>query len=188
VETWHYVVALIDAIEQANVPYMVVGSLSANVYGITRSTKDADFVLELGHRSMSEVTSLLGPEFRLERQLSFETNTSTVRQKLTVGENGFLIEIFRLSNDAHDQERFQRRRTSRVPQLNRDVVVPTPEDVIITKLRWILGAGRSKDVDDVEVVVGVQWHTLDWPYIHRWAELHGTRQTLDEICARIPKL
>jgi hypothetical protein len=58
-ETARYVVALIEALEAAQIPYMIVGSLSASVYGVSRSTKDADFVLELGTRSLAEVTSRL---------------------------------------------------------------------------------------------------------------------------------
>ena len=35
---------------------MVVGSMSSNIYGIPRSTKDADFVIELGNQSISRLT------------------------------------------------------------------------------------------------------------------------------------
>jgi hypothetical protein len=167
---------------------MVVGSLSASVYGITRSTKDADFVVQLGDRPLSVVTSQLGAEFHLERQMSFETNTGTVRQKLTVGENGFLIELFRLSADSHDQSRFNRRYKARVPILNRDVFVPTAEDVVVTKLRWVLTANRAKDRDDVIEVLGVQWNTLDWTYIDKWCAEHGTRELLEELKRAVPQI
>ena len=41
-------VAVIEALEATDIPYMVVGSFSSNYYGISRSTKDADLVVELG--------------------------------------------------------------------------------------------------------------------------------------------
>ena len=92
------------------------------------------------------------------------------------------MELFRLSDDAHDQERFRRR--VQIRAFNRDIRLPTAEDVIVTKLRWL----RSKDVNDLESVIGVQGNQLDWDYIHHWCEQHGTRQALDDIRSRIPPL
>ena len=41
------VAAVLDAFEASEVPYMVVGSLASNFHGIPRSTRDADFVVDL---------------------------------------------------------------------------------------------------------------------------------------------
>lgn len=38
---------VLDAIEQLGLPYMIVGSLSANAYGVPRATQDADIVVAL---------------------------------------------------------------------------------------------------------------------------------------------
>ena len=38
---------VVDASNACGSPYMLVGSFSSNLYGIPRSTKDADFVLQL---------------------------------------------------------------------------------------------------------------------------------------------
>ena len=37
---------LIDALENEDVPYMLVGALSSNLYGVPRATNDADLVVE----------------------------------------------------------------------------------------------------------------------------------------------
>jgi hypothetical protein len=185
-ESWQYVVALIESLESEGIGYMVVGSLSASVYGLTRSTKDADFVLQLGERTLQDVLQNLGPEFKLERQLSFETNTGTTRQRIFVGDNAFLIELFRLSDDAHDLERFARRQFHLVAALARKVWVPTAEDVVITKLRWISTANRPKDREDVATVLAVQRDKLDWNHIYRWCDVHGTRGIADELRASVP--
>src|SRR5947209_667250 len=128
------VLAVIAALESLGIPYMVVGSLSSNYYGIARSTKDADFVMEFGAQSIRHLADHLGSAFRLDPQMSFETTTMTTRHILEVVGIAFTIELFHLSDDPHDQERFRRRR--RVQLLNREISLPTAEDVIITKLRW----------------------------------------------------
>src|SRR5947209_26328 len=126
--------AVLSALETLEIPYMLVGSFSSNYYGVARSTKDADFVVALGAHSIRHLADHLGSAFRLDPQMTFETTTMTTRHILEVVGIPFKIEIFHLSDDPHDQERFRRRR--RVQLLNREISLPTAEDVIITKLRW----------------------------------------------------
>jgi hypothetical protein len=180
------VLAVIDALEAARVPYMVVGSLSSNLYGMPRSTQDADFVVQVEPSLLAALRTRLGPPFRWEPQLSFEAVTATTRQIIEVGSLGFRIELFLLSDDLHDQQRFARRK--RVQVLGQNTYAPTAEDVIVTKLRWSQQGRRHKDLDDVRNVLAVQGEYLDWPYLQRWCDQHGTRTLLEEIRRSIPPL
>ena len=170
------------ALGAAGVPFILVGGFSSNYHGIPRSTKDADFVVKLSAPLGEEFGRLLGPEFQAEPQLSFETNTGTQRQEFRVAGTMFKVEVFRLSEDPHDQERFRRRQSVIIG--GRQVFFPTAEDVIIWKLRW----GRAKDREDVRGIIGVQGEKLAWPYIQDWCERHGTRALLEEIRRTVPKL
>jgi hypothetical protein len=178
--------AVVDALESLQIPYMLVGSLSSNAYGIGRSTKDADFVVELSGRPVAALIQRLGPAFRLDPQMSFETVTMTTRHIIAVEEIPFTIELFHLSDDPHDQERFRRRQ--QVTVFDRPVWLPAVEDVIITKLRWSHQGKRSKDVDDVTNILAVQGDAIDWDYVYSWADRHGTRALLDDIRRSIPPL
>ena len=91
-----------------------------------------------------------------------------------------------MSRDPHDQDRFRRRR--KVAAANGEVWLPSPEDVIITKLRWSLLGRRSKDRDDARDVIAVQGDRIDWDYVYSWCEQHGTRGLLDEIRQSIPPI
>lgn len=165
---------------------MLVGSYSSNVYGSDRSTKDADFVIELGDIPLGEVSRRLAPAIRIDPQMTFETVTMTRRFVADVVGTSFKVEFFLLSQDPHDLERFRRRRQVRL--LDRSIWLPTVEDVIVTKLRWGILARRSKDRDDVRNVIAVQADRIDWDYVHRWCEQHGTRALLDEIRSSIPPI
>ena len=94
------------------------------------------------------------------------------------------IELFLLSHDPHDRERFARRR--RLAVFGRDAWVPTPEDVIATTLRWSRQGKRPKDIADAKNVTQMQAPTLDWNYLYRWCDAHGTRQLLDDVRASLP--
>ena len=151
------VVAVLDGLAAAEVPYMIVGSLASNFHGIPRSTRDADVIIDLvpGARYLIKLTG-----------------------------NPFVCELFVRSDDAHDRERFARRQ--RVLVLGRDAFVATAEDMIVTKLRWARDAGRLKDREDIRNIVAVRGSELDWPYLERWTSEHGTGDLLAEIRASLP--
>jgi hypothetical protein len=171
-----------DALGAAGVSFMLVGGFSSNYHGLPRSTKDVDFVVQLSAPLNEAFAHTLGPEFEAVPQMSFETNTGTQRQEFRVAGTFFKVEVFRLSDDPHDQVRFHRRQSVLVD--GRRVFFPTAEDVIIWKLRW----ARAKDREDVRAVIGVQGDKLDWPYIESWCERHGTRALLEQIRRTVPKI
>lgn len=173
---------VIQALDDTGIPYMLVGSFSSNYYGIPRSTEDADFVLQVEPARLQALTDKLGPDFFCDPQLSFETNTGTFKCVLLHRETSFKVELFMLSQDAHDQERWRRRRT--VTTLDRTVCLPSPEDVVITKLRWF----RGKDREDVKDVVGVQGNRLDWPYIEAWCARQGLLSRLAAVRETVPAI
>jgi hypothetical protein len=176
--------AVIDALNGLGVPYMLVGSFASNFYGVPRATQDADFVLQVGPGTVSALAERLAPAFRLDPQMSFELVTGTTRHVLQAADSPFVVELFLLSDDPHDRERFARRRPVRT--LSREVWMPTAEDIVITKLRWAHQAQRPKDLEDARNVVAVQGARLDWDYVSRWCEGHGTRPLLDQVRGSIP--
>ena len=178
------VVAVCAALDAAAMPYMLVGSLAANFHGIPRSTRDADFVVALAPGSLQRLEAHLPHGLMLEHQGAFEAVTGTMRYLVTLAGSPFVCELFVLSDDAHDQERFARRQSARV--LTHDAFVAAAEDMIVTKLRWAVGAQRGKDRDDIRNILAVRGPELAWAYIDRWALVHGTAALLAEIRASVP--
>lgn len=173
---------LLDALNNLGMEYMVVGSFSSNRYGVPRATKDADFVMRIRKEEREKLFQSLPPTFRVDPQVSFEMITGTWRQIITVPAIPFTIELFELSLDSHDQERFRRRRT--LTLLARQAWLPTAEDVIVQKLRWCVGGKRAKDFEDAVAVMAVQGErNLDWPYIEKWCGEHGTLGVLEKAKA-----
>jgi hypothetical protein len=170
---------LVDALESAGIQYVLVGSLSASFYGVSRSTQDADIVVSCSGARIAELVRALGDEFERDPQLSFETVTATNRTLLRVKKTGFQIEVFFLSGDEHDQQRFARRRL--VSTFGHKAYILSLEDVLVTKLRWLHLAARTKDEDDLRAVLRIQYNRVDWPYVEYWCERHGTRELLDRL-------
>jgi hypothetical protein len=141
------VVAVVRALETLAIPYMLSGSLATNVYGVPRATDDADFVVELpaGCR-IDHVTAHLPDGIRHEPQSRFEPITSSPMHVFVLRDSSFRLELFLLTDDPYDRERFSRRYRLETPF--GAVWIPTVEDVIVNKLLWASRAGRPKDRDD----------------------------------------
>lgn len=180
------VVSVLAALDAAAIPYMLVGSLASNFHGIPRSTRDADFVVELSPDGLRRLAQHLPAELTLDRQGAFEAVTGTVRHLVALANSPFVCELFELSDDPHDQSRFARRVSARV--LTRDAFVASAEDMIITKLRWVAAASRAKDRDDIRGIIAVQGDALNWSYVERWLAAHGTASLLLEIKASVPPM
>jgi hypothetical protein len=68
--------------------------------------------------------------------------------------------------------------------LQRHTWLPTPEDVVVQKLRW----ARPKDLEDAGSVISVQsLSALDMAYIEHWCAQHGTLERLHAVIASIPE-
>jgi len=175
-------VRVADALTACEIPYFLAGSFSSNYYGIPRSTKDADFVVQVKGSLPDKLYAQLAPELEADPQLSFETNTGTYRQRFRNTQSSFQVELFFLSADPHDQSRFQRRVA--IDLYGRRIWLPSAEDVIVMKLRW----SRGRDEDDIRGVIAVQGDKLDWNYIYSWCDRHGTREKLEGIRKTVPKV
>jgi hypothetical protein len=175
------VVAVFDALIALGIPFMVSGSLASNFYGVPRATQDADLVLGLDRLVVDAFRERLGERFEIDAQLAFETVTGSRRIIARAKESAFQVELFDLTDDPHDRERFARRRLVQV--LNRTIALPSAEDVVVTKLRWARAAGRRKDLEDARNVVAVQGAALDWPYMSRWCGDLDVLDLLDAIRA-----
>jgi hypothetical protein len=169
---------LIDRLNEIGADYMIVGSFSSNAYGIARSTKDADFVVQIDETIRRKLLAGLPADFKIENQVSFETVTGHRRQILNIPKIPYVIELFDLSDEAFDQSRFERR--VKTTMAGRTAWLPSASDVVIQKLRWATLAKRSQDMVDATNVIKVSGEFLDWPYIERWCGELGIRAALEE--------
>ncbi|MEM7392645.1 MAG: DUF6036 family nucleotidyltransferase [Verrucomicrobiota bacterium] len=162
------------ALEKLSVPHMIVGAFSVNLYAVPRSTQDADYLVEFNETRLEDLMQILPEPFELDPQAQFDITAETTRHEIHVDSIPYRFELFDLSGDAHDRERFKRK--LRVKMEGFSVWAPTPEDVVITKLRWYKAASRSKDLEDARNLVVIQGSDLQSTYIQSWCEQHGTME------------
>ena len=144
---------VVDVLIAQGIEYMLVGSLSTNFHSAPRATNDADIVIQTSLGEAARLVAVHCPDLQLDPQYYFESVTGTTKRVLETAD-GFIVELFGLSDDSHDQERYRRR--LQVEWENRRVWIASAEDALVTKLRWGHLAGRRKDLVDASAVIAVR--------------------------------
>lgn len=177
---------VLQVFQKQQVPHAISGSLSSNAYGDMRSTKDADIIIDIPRDQAGRILDDLTEAFEVDRQLRWEGVTGTSRFVLRHRASRFIVELFFLGDDPFDQSRFSRR----VPQnyLGLPTFIMSPEDVVVQKTLWLRKSRNPKHRGDVANVLRFQSEKLDWEYINRWTEQHGTRTLLDEIRQEVERV
>ena len=147
-------IQVLDATEATGVPFMVVGAIAAGAYGVPRSTRDVDLLVSVDVADgIATVLGALEQFMIIDPQSQFDTLTWGKRHvAATRTKPSLKVEVFELLDDPFVREEFERKRKVFVPLLQRDAWLPSPEDVVVQKLRW----GRGKDLDDARDVLAVQ--------------------------------
>lgn len=179
------VLYLINALETMRAEYAISGSFASNFWGEPRSTRDIDIIFRPETLDVSELGQKVSSAFELDTQMRFEGITGTSRYVLVDRRTGFQAELFLLTDDPFDQSRFARRTQAELSGVR--AIFLTAEDVIVQKLLWLQRSGDQKHNEDVRKTMAVQYAGLDWDYIRRWTEEHGTGGLLDKILKSIEK-
>lgn len=156
-----------QALDQAGVAHMVVGSLASSFHGEPRQTRDIDIVIEANAGGVQRFIGLLDEDAfyadagaaaeALERRTSFN-----VIERAT----GWKVDLIVTRDRAFSVEELRRRLP--VSLLGTDTHVATAEDTIIAKLEWATEGASERQLGDVAAIVRTQGSRLDRDYLERW--------------------
>ena len=158
---------LIAALDQAGIPYMVVGSFASNLYGNGRGTQDIDIVMTA---NADQIRAFLSAFPVSQYYFDVEAALEACRRKSMFNildmERGWKIDLIFQKTGAFHQQAFHRRTAAQIDGV--DVFALTPEDVIISKLEWTKMGQSMRQIEDIAGVLRVQQGKLDHPYIEKW--------------------
>jgi len=171
---------VIGLLEEAKVPYMLVGGVAVSYYGFPRATLDIDVMLKL----MPEES---GYFISLARKRGFDLHEREV-EMLTRAGNRFVALLgdrrvdFWLAKTAREREMLEGRR--RIRLLGRRTWLCSLDDLILSKLE----AGRAKDIDDVLGILIRQENRVKKDVLMSRARELNLAGKLDELMRRAEKI
>jgi len=179
---------LLEVFDRLEIPYMIGGSGASSVHGLVRTTADIDIVARIGPQDVQ----LLAAELRQDFYIAEEQVRTALEHSRSFNviyfRSSYKFDIFPLTADRYQQVQFGRRRhemSSLFTGEPLELAVATPEDVILSKLRWFHIGGKVSEQQwhDVLGVIAVQGNGLDLSYLREWAEYLGVPDLLEKALA-----
>lgn len=172
--------SVIEKLEAAEIPYMVVGSVASMTYGQPRLTHDMDLVIDIPAARVQVFEELFTSEdFYCPPPEVMRTEVVQRGQfNLIHHETGLKIDIMIRKTTAHAESEFLRR--GRVPfWADRAAFFAAPEDVIIKKLEYYRQGGSEKHLQDIRGVLAET--QIDMNYLRSWVEELGLCTQWQEV-------
>jgi Nucleotidyltransferase of unknown function (DUF6036) len=158
---------LAQALEGANIPYMVIGGQAVLLHGEPRLTRGIDITLGLDASVASKVLDIvhaIGLTASVDDVHGFVQKTNVL--PLTEASTSLRVDLI-FSFTSYESEAIQR--AVKVQTGGSAVSFATPEDLIIHKLV----AGRPRDLEDVAGIL-LRHEQLDERYLERWLPVFKT--------------
>jgi len=172
---------VVEFLNRTHTPYMLTGSIVSSFQGEPRSTHDIDMMILF---DKGNVYSLLNafppPTYYIDKDMVLEGIQSKKMFKLLNTMTGDKIDFYPLPDNEYELVRFKRKVQEEINELQ--VWITSPEDTIISKLRWCkLSNGSEKQFKDALNVFEVQFEILDLSYIQIWIEKLGLSDLFERL-------
>jgi predicted nucleotidyltransferase len=169
---------MIAALDQARIPYMVVGSFASNLYGTGRATFDIDLVVSATPEQIQALLSFLPTaKYYFDLDAALAACRSKDMFNILDMEGGWKVDLIFEKSTPYHQQAFQRRSAAEIEQV--PLVAATAEDTVLAKLEWAKMGESSRQIEDVAGILKVQAEFLDRAYIAKWVKELGLQAQWD---------
>jgi len=167
---------LVSVLDELEIPHMLVGSHASSFYGEARSTHDVDLVIDLDPEKIATLVGRFDPERYYFSEIALHEGRMANLIDTTTGDK---VDCFLLGSDPVDRLFFSRRRQETVMGIR--ISLASPEDTILSKLRWSnQSGGSSQQHRDVREVFRYQSDKLDVEYFRTQAQQMGVLSQLND--------
>jgi hypothetical protein len=128
------------ALEQAQLPYMLTGSVASSAHGLPRSTRDIDIVIAPTRAQLlSLVRQFPSSDYYADEQQALEALGHHGQFNIIDFSSGWKVDFIIAEDSSYARTAFARRKLMEIAGFS--LYVASPEDVLIAKLRWQFGFG-----------------------------------------------
>lgn len=183
----HLLAAIAETLKDLDIPYAITGGMAIYVWGRPRFTADIDVIVQLYEKDVGALSLAL-------KRLSKASYVDTEMMQWALerkgefnfidGASGIKVDFWVLKKGEFEENQLRRRIGKKV--LNKTVFFVSPEDLILSKLRWYTISESSRQLEDVESILKIQ-RGLDWKYLSRWSKVQKTFGILSSLRKRILK-
>ncbi|MCB9418676.1 MAG: hypothetical protein H6667_02650 [Ardenticatenaceae bacterium] len=158
--------------EKLGIPYLIGGSLASALYGMVRTTQDADIVAEMRQEHVRPFVAALQSEFYIDDEMIAESIQRNSSFNIIHRETFFKVDVFIPSPRPFLQSQLARaQRQTFTFETEASAKFASPEDTILSKLEWYRLGGELSDRQwrDILGVIKTRADELDLAYLRKWA-------------------
>ena len=185
------VLKVIAVLERLGITYLIAGSFASAIYGLARSTNDADLVAEVKAELVSDLFQALEPDFYVNEK-SMQRAVDTGRHFNVIhSETQFKVDVFTPKPGGFAAKELSRRQEKQFgTNSQRTAYFASPEDTVLSKLEWYRRGNEVSDLQwrDVVTVLKVQRDRLDLVYMRQSAAELGVVDLLEDALAEAAAL
>jgi len=177
---------IFKALNKADIPYMLSGSIGSSFHGRPRATNDADIVIAPSQEQINAFVESLGKDYYVSLDAVQNAYKNNSMFNVIDIKTGWKADFIFRKKRAFSSEEFQRRRSVNLVGL--DIWIVSPEDTILSKLEWSKNHESKQQFSDALGVAIVQWTTLDKEYLNKWAKQLQVQSSLEQLLEKAKKI
>ena len=177
---------LIAALDHCNIPYMLSGSMCSSFHGQPRATTDADIIIDPTQDQLTHFVKSLGKNYYVNLQTALNALKDSLMFNVIDIQSGWKADLIIRKKRVYSEVEFSRRIRKAVMGI--DLCILSPEDSILSKLEWSKGGESQAQLKDAQGVLMVQWNSLDFDYLRKWAKELNVEDLLKQLMNEIKQL
>lgn len=178
----HLLADVAKILQELKIPYIITGGMAVLIWGRPRFTADIDIVVELEIKDikiLSKALMALGKANYISEDAVKDAIDNGGEFNFIHGDTGLKVDFWTIKNQPIELLRIKRRVAKQI--LGQRVYFISPEDLILSKIRWYQQSQSNRHLEDAESVFKISGKELDMEYLRRWAEKLDFSTILNKI-------
>lgn len=166
-------------LNDAEIDYMVSGSVALTFYGKPRMTRDIDIVIMIPLSEVDRFVKLFEQDFYIDRDMAADAIRNKSMFNIIHLETVIKVDFIIRKNQEYRILEFNNRKKMKLEDY--EVSVVSLEDLIISKLYWAKDSFSEMQIKDIVSLIDLDF---DMDYVEKWCARLGLnlilRRVLDE--------
>lgn len=164
-------------LSNANIPYMVTGSMAMNFYAMPRMTRDIDIVVELSSPDIGRLIQRFQSDFYIDYEMIQQALEQKSMFNMIHTNSVTKVDCIIRKESNFQHEAFSRRQVAVVEE--HPFTIITPEDLILSKLLWAKDTRSEIQLRDIRNLLTTA-DGLNLDYLQQWITKLGVGELYGE--------
>jgi hypothetical protein len=174
---------MVTALEEAGIPFMIVGSVASGYHGEPRASYDVDIVVDANAEQVKLLAELVQPRHYIAIDAALQAAAQRSAFAVVDLTTGLKTDLIFRKDRPFSIAEFERRQPALIAGVPAFVV--SVEDCILSKLERSKQLGSERHYQDAVKVALVAGADLDRAYLGKWAEALGVQELFARLSEEI---